>query len=73
MGGKLRRGAPPRPAPPPKVDRRCRECANAYGPHEMSVRGELFMLHCREREPWSVIRDWPACAKFKPRADGGSF
>lgn len=70
----MRRGAPPRPPAPPKPPvRRCRECGRAYGPHEASVSGELFMLHCREREPFSVIKDWPACPKFRPRPDGGSF
>lgn len=74
MGGRVRRGAAPRPPGPPKApERKCRECARAYGLHERSVSGELFMLHCREREPFSVIKDWAACEKFVPRPDGGSF
>lgn len=48
------------------------DCALAYGLHERSVTGELFMLHCRAREPFSVIKDWPACGKFEPRPGGGS-
>lgn len=57
---------PRRPEPRP---RRCEECAHAYGLHEANVKGEMFMYHCAKREPFSVIKTWPACGEFKERKD----
>lgn len=54
------------PDPP---QRRCEECAHAYGPHEASVKGELFMLHCSKREPFSVIKTWLACKEFERKEE----
>ncbi len=48
---------------------KCEECAHAYGLHEASVTGELFMLHCAMREPFSVIKTWAACDKFKMKEE----
>lgn len=53
-------------APP---QHKCEECAHAYGLHEASVKGELFMLHCAMREPFSVIKTWAACDKFKVKEE----
>ena len=56
-----------RNSPSNEVEYHCEDCSYAYGLHERSVKGEMFMYHCAKNEPFSVIKTWKSCNKFKLR------